>query len=99
MSGSSLNTTFNTDSLSELPAELKALTLNRYVDPSPVNPAITNCLSDGLSETVSGSTVIVSASLFPVSLKIEKPVIGHPFSSGSCHPIVIEVLVVATLKG
>ena len=60
---------------------------------------MTYCLSDGLFETIFGSTVIDKLSLFPVSLRILNPVIGHPLLFGSFQPIVIEVLVVAILNG
>jgi len=48
-------------------------------------------LSEGLFLTVAESTSVVIASLLPVSLKIEKPMIGHPLDVGSDQAIVIDV--------
>lgn len=54
---------------------------------------------EGLFYTLAGSTSILKASLFPVSLNIEKPIIGHPLDVGSFQPIWIDVLVVDNLVG
>jgi len=64
-----------------------------------VKPVTMYPLSEGLFDTIAGSTVIESESLLPLSRKISKLVKGQPFESGSRHRISIDVFVVRPTTG